>query len=341
MDGYKRKVLIVDDSEDYLYSLARAFSRENYEVETAEDGTQALQKLKDGFLPDLVVVDVMMPNMNGLDFCRTVRRMPGIDHIPIILFTAHGDTAYIKEGVRSGADRCLAKDASRPFEVVAHADALLRRWPTGRVQPPQATNVAAGDQEGTVEARNERSPNNAARSGMTDRMKGGEARSPNGEIRTDEFPEVSGLAPEDMMLFEKGKEHFLGGRPLAAYEIWQRLAPRYKSNVTLKFYISSARTSIRKHAYKRLGDRDQMVIPVHDPSRYHELTPEEGQLLSWLKPRMSVKDILKHAMFDQMRTLDILGRLCEKGMLRTVPPTPRPPRGSAAERKPGPRKRAS
>jgi len=129
----RHKVLVVDDDRTIRTSLARALTFEGYEVETAVDGVVALDMVEDGFA--IMVLDVSMPNMDGLEVCRRVR-VQGID-IPILVLTARHHTQDRVAGLDAGADDYLVK----PFaleELLARVRALLRRSsPTESAAPGQ------------------------------------------------------------------------------------------------------------------------------------------------------------------------------------------------------------
>jgi len=120
------KILIVDDEPSMRMGLKDNLEFEGYEVDTAEDGNQGLDKItKQPF--DLVLLDVMMPNMSGFDVCKSVRRA-GVD-VPIILLTAKGDEIDKVLGLELGADDYITK----PFsvrELLARIKAVLRRGAT-------------------------------------------------------------------------------------------------------------------------------------------------------------------------------------------------------------------
>jgi two-component system response regulator MprA len=115
-------VLIVDDDPHIRASLSRALTEEGYTVREAEDGYAALATVASD-LPDVVLLDIMLPGIDGLDVCRRLREESGV---PILMLTARGDTSDRVVGLDSGADDYLAK----PFaldELLARIRALLRR----------------------------------------------------------------------------------------------------------------------------------------------------------------------------------------------------------------------
>jgi len=117
------KVLVVDDERAVRDSLRRALELEGYEIELAADGCEALERLA-GVGPDLVVLDVLMPRLGGIDVCRRVRAA-GKD-LPILMLTARDAVENRVEGLDAGADDYLTK----PFaleELLARIRALLRR----------------------------------------------------------------------------------------------------------------------------------------------------------------------------------------------------------------------
>ncbi|HZQ37231.1 MAG TPA: response regulator transcription factor [Dehalococcoidia bacterium] len=116
------RVLVVDDDARIVASLRRALIYEGYAVETATDGPAALASARER-LPDLVVLDVMLPGIDGVEVCRRLRED---GDVPILMLTARDATADRVRGLDSGADDYLAK----PFayeEFLARVRALLRR----------------------------------------------------------------------------------------------------------------------------------------------------------------------------------------------------------------------
>ena len=117
------KILIVDDDSSLLEQLRQILSRQRYAVETATDGEEALDKLCENPF-DLIVLDIMMPKMDGMTALRQMRKM-GID-APVLMLTAKGDAADKAKGLDLGADDYLAKPFSLD-ELLARVRALLRR----------------------------------------------------------------------------------------------------------------------------------------------------------------------------------------------------------------------
>ncbi|HWM91201.1 MAG TPA: response regulator transcription factor [Thermoanaerobaculia bacterium] len=118
-----RKVLIVEDDEAMSVALRDGFHYEGYDVTVATDGEAGL-KLASAATPDLVLLDVMLPKMTGLDVCRQLR--DGGNNVPIIMLTARGQEIDKVLGLKTGADDYITK----PFgfmELLARAEAVLRR----------------------------------------------------------------------------------------------------------------------------------------------------------------------------------------------------------------------
>jgi two-component system response regulator MprA len=118
------RILVVDDDRSLRRAISRALELEGYEVEVAEDGVQALASF-DGEAdpPDLIVLDILMPNLDGLTACRAIRAK---SRVPILMLTARGAVEERVEGLDAGADDYLTK----PFavvELIARVRALLRR----------------------------------------------------------------------------------------------------------------------------------------------------------------------------------------------------------------------
>jgi DNA-binding response OmpR family regulator len=122
-------ILAVDDDEPVLRSVRRVLENACYTVHTASNGQDALKMIERN-RPDLVVLDIIMPGLDGLEVCRRIRADPYIARLPILFLTAKGRPNDVAQGLDAGGDDFLTK----PFEVVelpARVRALLRRAPGG------------------------------------------------------------------------------------------------------------------------------------------------------------------------------------------------------------------
>jgi len=141
------RILVVDDDEEIRASLRRGLSLEGFKVALAPDGEEALRQTREQ-PPDLVVLDVMMPGLDGLEVARRLRAAE--DTLPIILLTARDAVADKVSGLESGADDYLVK----PFafeELLARIRVQLRRREAGR--PPELRHADLRLDTGTREAR--------------------------------------------------------------------------------------------------------------------------------------------------------------------------------------------
>lgn len=119
------RVLIAEDEADIRDLLAFHLERDGYEVSRARTGTEALRLARDRH-PDLLVLDLMLPEMDGLEVCRRLRRDAATASLPIVMLTAKGDEVDRIVGLEMGADDYIVKPFS-PKEVVARIRAVLRR----------------------------------------------------------------------------------------------------------------------------------------------------------------------------------------------------------------------
>ena len=118
-----KKLLIVDDSPTELKLIIDVFNSPDYKVVTAMDGEEGVEKAKKEH-PDLIILDVVMPKMNGFQACRTIKSMPDLEKTPIILLTSKNQKSDEFWGKKQGADKYLTK----PFnadELQQAVDALL------------------------------------------------------------------------------------------------------------------------------------------------------------------------------------------------------------------------
>jgi len=122
------KILIVDDEPAVRESLRRALELEGYDIELAEHGREALDRLESNGQHDAVILDVLMPGLDGLEVCRRIRRAG--NHVPVLMLTARDEVESRVAGLDAGADDYVTK----PFaleELLARVRALLRRSANG------------------------------------------------------------------------------------------------------------------------------------------------------------------------------------------------------------------
>lgn len=104
-----KKILVVDDSKTALLMEREILERRtNYQCVTASDGQEAVEKAQQE-RPDLVLMDVVMPRMNGFEACRMMRQQPSTREIPIVLVTTRSEEAYMEAGFQSGCNDYITK----------------------------------------------------------------------------------------------------------------------------------------------------------------------------------------------------------------------------------------
>ena len=119
------RILLVDDEKDILEFLSYNLKKEGFEVATCSNGQMALDKL-DEFQPHLIVLDVMMPGMDGIETCENIRSNSKYDHIIITFLTARAEDYSQVAGLEAGADDYINKPI-KPKVLVSRVKALLRR----------------------------------------------------------------------------------------------------------------------------------------------------------------------------------------------------------------------
>lgn len=131
----KEKILVVDDEEDILDLVRYNLEKEGYEVycmETGEEAIEAARKMK----PDLMLLDLMLPGVDGLEVCKNVKYDSETSRIPIVMLTAKGEESDIVTGLELGADDYISKPFS-PKVLIARVRAVLRKN-----QPKKEKDVA-------------------------------------------------------------------------------------------------------------------------------------------------------------------------------------------------------
>ena len=121
----KEKILVVDDEEDILELVRHNLAREGFEIRCADTGEKALKALKTEPV-DLIVLDLMLPGIDGFDVAKQIKGDPRIQHIPIVMLTAKGSETDVVTGLELGAEDYITKPFS-PRILIARIQAVLRR----------------------------------------------------------------------------------------------------------------------------------------------------------------------------------------------------------------------
>ena len=133
-------VLVVEDDLDAAATIARVLRREHHEVKVVHTAAQALAEI-DRQRPDLITLDIMMPQMDGIELCRRLRARSDMEEVPILMITAKGEVPDLVDGLDAGANDYIAK----PFdirEITARVRALLR---SRRTRPMRSPTMTVGD----------------------------------------------------------------------------------------------------------------------------------------------------------------------------------------------------
>lgn len=136
------KILLVDDENDIVEFLSYNLEKSDYEVITAFNGEEALEKLT-ASNPDLIILDVMMPKMDGFEVCDRIREMENFRHVPIIFLTAKSSETDEVHALTLGADDFIQKPIS-PKKLIARVKSNLRRFDASQKNSDSATEFSIG-----------------------------------------------------------------------------------------------------------------------------------------------------------------------------------------------------
>lgn len=117
-DHPQYKVLLVDDDMFLLNMYSLKFSKNGFDVNTAQNGNDALQKIKEGYTPDILLVDVIMPVMSGLDFLEEVRKQKLVPSATVIMLTNQSDQGDIERAKKLNVNGYIVKATTIPSEVI-------------------------------------------------------------------------------------------------------------------------------------------------------------------------------------------------------------------------------
>jgi two-component system phosphate regulon response regulator PhoB len=137
----KEQILVVDDEEDLLELIGYNLTKEGYRVTSATSGEEAVRKAR-AEAPGLIVLDLLLPNVDGLEVCRSLKSDPKTQHIPIVMLTAKGEEIDIVTGLEVGADDYITKPFS-PRVLLARIKAVLRR--KAKQQTDEAATIKIND----------------------------------------------------------------------------------------------------------------------------------------------------------------------------------------------------
>jgi len=119
------KILLVDDEPDILEIISYNLAKEGFQIFTATNGIEAIEKAKE-IIPNLIILDVMMPKMNGIEACREIRQIKALDNAIITFFTARSEDFSQLAGLEAGADDYITKPI-KPKILISKVKSLLRR----------------------------------------------------------------------------------------------------------------------------------------------------------------------------------------------------------------------
>lgn len=135
----KKRILVVEDDEDILELVAYNLRKEGYEVDTVVSGAKALRVVRKT-LPDLIVLDLLLPELDGYEVCRVLRGDGETKHIPIVMLTAKGEETDVVTGLELGADDYITKPFS-PRVLMARIRAALRRRARGETGADETISI--------------------------------------------------------------------------------------------------------------------------------------------------------------------------------------------------------
>lgn len=138
-DSKAKKILIVDDEADVTELVAYHLKAKGFQVEVLNDPNASIGIAR-SFVPDLIILDVMMPDLNGIQICRMLRADPKLKQVPIIFLTAKAEEADRIQGLETGADDYICKPFSTK-ELILRVQTILRRAGDGGVETPKTLQV--------------------------------------------------------------------------------------------------------------------------------------------------------------------------------------------------------
>ena len=300
------RILIVEDEPGMIELLTVALEDKGYSISIANNGQQGLKKV-DEESPDLIISDVMMPDMNGYDFCQQLRENPKTAAIPFIFLTAKKDVSDRVRGLNLGADDYISK----PFhvvEVVARIKTLMQR--VKRARPTQA--------QATI------SEPEAAFAGDLEKMSIGEVVQTIALTRKNGRLLVVNTGRRGEVYFQEGMVTYAdvdrkkGEEAVYRLLAWKNGQFKFDSGVTAKTRnLQKSAEGLLMEGMRRIDEYNRLLDRF--PSRETmfeavsvtegDLTPEELQVLNYVNQYAALMDVIDHSKFGDLKTLQILVKL--------------------------------
>ncbi|PIE35779.1 hypothetical protein CSA56_02825 [candidate division KSB3 bacterium] len=300
------RILIVEDEPGMIELLTVALEDEGYEISIASNGEQGLKKVEHED-PDLIISDVMMPDMNGYDFCQQLRSNPKTAAIPFIFLTAKKDVSDRVRGLNLGADDYISK----PFhvvEVVARIKTLMMR--SKRVRPNQSSSPMPETEAAFAGDLEKMSIGEVVQTIALTR-KNGRLIVVNGNRRGEIYFKDSIVTYADVDR-KKGEE--------AVYRLlsWKNGQFKFDSGATAETpNIRKTAESLLMEGMRRLDEYYRLLndFPATDSAlealslTEGDLNPEELQVLNYVNQYSTVIDVIDHSKLGDLKTLQILVKL--------------------------------
>ena len=302
------RILIVEDEPGMIELLTVALEDEGYNISIANNGQQGLRKVEEES-PDLIISDVMMPDMNGYDFCQQLRENPKTAAIPFIFLTAKKDVSDRVRGLNLGADDYISK----PFhvvEVVARIKTLMMRVKRAR---PAATPSSAMTTE-----------SEAAFAGDLEKMSIGEVvqtitlTRKNGRLLVVNGAKRGEVYFQDAMVMYADVDRKKGEEAVYRLLSWKNGQFKFDSGAMAKTRnLQKSAEGLLMEGMRRLDEYARLLDAL--PSRdaifeaaslpEADLNPEELQVVNYVNQYSNLMDVIEHSKFGDLKTLQILVKL--------------------------------
>ncbi|MCP4402940.1 MAG: response regulator [bacterium] len=301
------RILIVEDEPGMIELLTVALEDEGYEISIASNGEQGLYKVTHED-PDLIISDVMMPDMNGYDFCQQLRSTPKTAAIPFIFLTAKKDVSDRVRGLNLGADDYISK----PFhvvEVVARIKTLMMR--VKRTRPPQSQQTSMPDTEAAFAGDLEKMSIGEVMQTIALTRKIGRLVVVNGSRRGEIYfhEGIVTYADIDRKKGEEGVYRLLS---------WANGQFKFDSNAEADTQnVQKSAESLLMEGMRRLDEYSRLLdyFPGTESAlealslTEGDLNPEELQVLNYVNQYSTVMEIIDHSKLGDLKTLQILVKL--------------------------------
>ncbi len=302
-DMLKSKIILLVEDNTSTADLFRCFlERQGMNVTWAANGAEALTELEKKNY-DMIIADIEMPIMDGINLCRRVRRHPRYSDVLFLFVTVRKQLRQRVEGLSAGADGFLSK----PLHLSELLSTMVTLFRLKERYIKRVTNSSAKDHPGG----NGRMKVNSGNKSAT------KAKENMNSVVEEEGLDFESIAADQSDLFKRGMEAFQAKNFIIAMQIWEKDLKAHPGNSTIRKFLNYARFNFEKHVYSILESKKHIPFRKKEMSdeKIKNLNKDEVYVFSLVNGRSNIGDIYSVSGLGKYKTLNILDHLARENLI--------------------------